>query len=61
MFGCYGDRERREALQDKCRRLEAAGYKIISVQYGDPYRSYKPLAPFDYWYFNCFSPRIGIR
>lgn len=60
MNGYFSDRERKEAMQAECRRLENAGYKIVSVQYGDPDRGYRPLAPFDLWYFNYSAPRIRI-
>ena len=58
------DRERKEAIQAKCRRLERAGYKIFSVQYGNVdlvgSSFFRPLMFYGSGYFDDTKPKIRV-
>lgn len=56
----YNDRELKEAMQAKCRRLESAGFRIVTVQYGDSCCRFQPLTPYDLRFLECNTPKIRI-
>lgn len=60
MNGYYDNRGHKEAMQAKCRRLENTGFKIISVQYGDPKCHFQPVTPYDLSFYENNAARIQV-